>query len=250
VRIGATIMGLMGMIVGASASDRILIFAAASTAGAVNEITAMYGASAQTQVAASFAASSTLARQIENGAPADVFLSANSHWMDHLDRAQLLAPGTRRDLLGNRLVLIAPIGGPAETVLSGDLPIAALLGDGLLALGDPDHVPAGQYARAALSSLGLWGAVARKIAPMLDVRAALAMVARGEVPLGVVYRTDARASPDVRIIAMFPETSHHPIVYPVAVVAGRAGEEALAFHDYLASPAAGAVFAKHGFSVR
>jgi molybdate transport system substrate-binding protein len=226
----------------------VMVFAAASTASAIQDIIALYGA--RGAVAASFAASSALARQIENGAPADIYISANPRWMDALAGAGLIETASRRDLLGNRLVLIAPADSPVRVDLSAMPALDALLGDGRLALADPAHVPAGQYARAALEALGLWPAVAGAVAPMNNVRAALVLVERGEAPLGVVYATDAAITDGVRVAAVFPESSHPPITYPAAIVAGHASPAVRAFHDFLFADAARAVFAAHGFTLK
>ena len=233
----------------AHAAETVLLFAAASTTDAVAEAIARYRAETGAEVTASFAASSALARQIENGAPAHLFLSSNVEWVDYLEGKGLLVPESRRDLLGNRLVLVAPADSRVEVSIGPDLALAALLGDGRLAIADPDHVPAGRYARAALESLGLWPEVEGRTVRTLDVRAALALVERGEVPPGIVYATDVTACRACRTVAVFPESSHPPIRYPLALVAGQAGPAARAFYDFLASPAAAAIFARHGFAV-
>jgi len=236
---------------GIRAADTVTVFAAASTADALDEVGRTYAAEQRGRVVPVIASSSTLARQIEQGSPADVFVSADARWMDDLQERGLIDPATRSDLLGNRLVLIAPRGeAPDSAAVSPALDLPALLGDGRLAVGDPGHVPAGLYARQALESLGLWGAVADRLAPAADVRRALALVARGEAPLGIVYATDAAASDRVVVVGAFPADSHDPIVYPAAAVAGSA--HAAAARDFLAflhSPAAAAVFTRHGFEV-
>ena len=226
----------------------VMVFAAASTANAIQDVIALYGP--RGAVVASFAASSALARQIENGAPADIYISANPRWMDALAGAGLIETASRRDLLGNRLVLIAPADNAVSVDLSATPLLDDLLGDGRLALADPAHVPAGQYARAALEALGLWPAVAGAVAPMNNVRAALVLVERGEAPLGVVYATDAAITDGVRVAGIFPESSHPPITYPVAIVAGRETVAVRAFHDFLFADPARAVFAAHGFIVK
>ncbi len=241
----------LAVCLGGPASARgaeVMVFAAASTASAIQDVIVLYGA--RGAVAASFAASSALARQIENGAPADIYISANPRWMDSLAGAGLIETASRRDLLGNRLVLIAPADSPVSVALSAKPALDSLLGDGRLALADPAHVPAGQYARAALEALGLWPAVAGAVAPMNNVRAALVLVERGEAPLGVVYATDAAMTVGVRVAGLFPESSHPPIVYPAAIVAGRAGPAVRAFHDFHFADAARAVFAAHGFTLK
>ena len=228
----------------AQADDRLLVFAAASLKNALDEAAASYGK----KVVASYGASSTLARQIENGAPADVFISADLEWMDYLEKKRLLAPGTRRDLLGNRLVLVSPVINPLRLEPSAGFPLAKALGSGRLAIADPQSVPAGKYARAALQKLGVWNEVAARLAPADNVRGALAFVARGEAPLGIVYATDAREEPRVVVAGVFPEDSHPPIVYPAALLRGaRPGARELL--DFLASPAARAIFGKHGFAL-
>jgi len=219
------------------------VFAAASLKNALDEVAALSPA----KPSISYGASSALARQIEAGAPAQVFVSADLDWMDYLDKRKLLKPGTRRNLLGNRLVLVAPAGSTAAPEIRAGFPLAALLGNGRLAVGDPQHVPAGKYAQAALTKLGVWDSVASRLAPSENVRVALALVARGEAPLGIVYATDAASEPKVRVAATFPEGLHPPIVYPVALTKA-AGAPAAAFVALLASPAALAVFQKHGFT--
>ena len=222
----------------AAAQERLLVFAAASLKNALDEANAGFGA----PCAVSYGASSTLARQIEAGAPAQVFISADEEWMDYLAKKGLLAAGTRRDLLGNRLVWIVPAGREAP----GE-PWRALGPRDRLAIGDPQHVPAGKYARAALERMGLWQSLAGRVAGAENVRAALALVARGESPLGIVYQTDARDEPRVAIAARIDPRLHPPIVYPAAALRG-AAPLALRYLDYLASPQAMAHFARHGFT--
>jgi molybdate transport system substrate-binding protein len=227
----------------------LIVFAAASTTNAIRELAALYETRAGVRITSSLAASSTLAKQIEAGAPADIFLSANPRWMDHLEAAGLLVDGTRHDLLGNRVVLIAPTASPLESVqINAQLNLSALLGtDGRLAMGDPAHVPAGLYGRQALESLGLWLSVADRIAPMGDVRAALTMVERGETPLGIVYATDAAISDRVKILGTFPVDTHPPVVYPIARLRESNAEPAGAFLRFLQSSDAEAIFLKYGF---
>ena len=229
-------------------AETITVFAAASLATALTQVARDYEAGHEHQIVLSFAGSSALARQIQLGAPADIFVSASPDWMDHLQAGDLIDPDSRIDLLGNSIVLIAH--GPAEEVtLSPDLDLAALLGDGRLAMALTEAVPAGIYGRAALQSLGLWDQVAPKVAETDNVRAALALVALGEAPLGIVYATDARAEPDVSVIAVFPADSHPPITYPAALLYGPVGEDAASFMTYLSSPEALAVFEAEGFTV-
>jgi molybdate transport system substrate-binding protein len=229
----------------------VTVFAAASTTNAVTDIAALYMAShAGDKVVASFASSSTLAKQIDNGAPADIYLSANTKWMDYLAEHKMLEPASRSDLLGNRIVLIAPgQSSMADIDVKPDFPLAGLLADGRLSMGDPEHVPAGIYGKQALVRLNVWDSVQSKLAPMKDVRAALAMVERGEVPLGLVYATDAAISTKVRVVGVFPQDSHPPIVYPVAIVAGHSSPAAEGFLQFLKSADAKAIFEKYGFSV-
>jgi molybdate transport system substrate-binding protein len=230
-----------------AAADTITVFAAASLRGALDEAARPWEASTGHKLRIAYAASSALARQIEAGAPAQVFVSADTEWMQYLaGRGLLQAPA--RDLLGNELVLVAPARRvPALKVAKG-FAIAQALGDGRLAMADPRSVPAGRYAKAALESLGAWPSVAARIAPADNVRSALNLVARGEAPLGIVYRTDAMAEPAVAIVDAFPPSSHPPVVYPVAALKG-ASAAAASLVDALASPGARAAWEKHGFRV-
>jgi molybdate transport system substrate-binding protein len=224
--------------------QRLVVFAAASLKGALDEVAAL---EAPAPVIA-YGASSALARQIENGAPADVFVSADLDWMDYLEKKGFVAPGTRRNVLGNRLVLVAPAAEPVRLQPAPGFAIGRALGSGRLALADPASVPAGKYARAALERLGVWDEVARRTAPAENVRAALALVARGETPLGVVYASDARAEPKVKVAGVFPEDSHPPIVYPAAALQG-AQPGARRFLERLSGARARAIFERHGFTV-
>ena len=236
---------LAAVALGARAEDRLLVFAAASLKNALDEATSVYAGG---KVVVSYGASSTLAKQIENGAPADVFISADLDWMDYVEKKGRLAPGTRRILLGNRLVLIAPATRPIGLQPATGFPLGKALGSGRLALADPGSVPAGRYAKAALEKLGVWNEVAGRIAAAENVRAALAFVARGEAPLGIVYQTDAMEEPRVVVAGRFPEGTHPPIVYPAAVLkSARPG--ARRFLDFLAGPQARAIFEKHGFAL-
>ncbi|AOY57164.1 molybdate ABC transporter substrate-binding protein [Desulfococcus multivorans] len=250
----AGIMGLDAFVgSGAAAETDVLVFAAASTTNALTEIGEQYTAAHPgRRITPSFASSSALAKQIESGAPADIFLSANRKWMDYLAEKDLIATESRFDLLGNRIVLIAPIKStmPSITVVPGFSLAAALGADGRLSLGDPDHVPAGIYGKKALENLGGWDAVKDRLAPMKDVRAALVLVERGEAPLGLVYATDAAISKKVRVVGTFPEDSHPPIVYPAAAVSGGKTAASRHFLDFLRSPAARMIFEKYGFVVR
>lgn len=240
-------LGLLPLLLaqGALAQD-VTVFAAASLKDALDEVAGAWRGATGGAATVSYAGSSALARQIEAGAPADVFISANAAWMDALQREGLLAPATRRDLLGNALVLVAPAGAPPLAL--ADLPGA--LGDGRLAMALYDAVPAGIYGREALTSLGLWEALEDRVAQADNVRAALALVATGEAPYGIVYASDAAAEPRVEVVARFPDGSHPDIVYPAAAVAEGDVAAATAFLDYLETPPADAIFAAHGFRLR
>jgi molybdate transport system substrate-binding protein len=234
----------------AAAADKIMVFAAASLTDALNTLDARYTAHAGVPVTASFASSSVLARQIEAGAPAQIFLSADAKWMDYLAQKGLIEPATRSDVVGNRLVLIAPAEqGIGPFAIDRALDWQRLLGsDGRLAVGDPDHVPAGIYAKEALSSLGVWTALEPRLARAEDVRGALALVEHGAAPLGIVYVTDARMSTRVKIVGVFPAASHSPIVYPFAVVKGAGSPAVQAYFRFLKGPEARSVFDAYGFS--
>lgn len=229
----------------ANAAD-ILVFAASSTTNALSEIARSYEEKSGQKISISFAGSSKLAKQIHAGAPADLFLSANTRWMDYLETAGLIEPKTRSDLLGNTLVLIQP-NDDSPGISLEKLPEG--LADGRLAVGDPNHVPAGIYAKQALEKLNLWPSLEHRLAAMPNVRAALTLVSRGETAAGIVYLTDALISTKVRVAARFPQASHQQIRYPVAIVKGRATPEVLAFAAFLRSADAVKLFTKHGFSV-
>ncbi len=232
----------------------VTVFAAASTTNALGDIAELFAARGRGKVVCSFASSSTLAKQIEQGAPAQVFISADQKWMNWMEERRLIEPGSRRDLLGNRLVIIAPRASQADLNfgtgrdLGRELLLA--LGDGRLALGDPDHVPVGIYAKHSLTQFGAWAALEPRLARAADVRAALTLVERGEAPLGIVYSTDAAVTAKVRVVAVFPESSHPPIVYPACLVVGQATPQGRAFLEFLGSPEARKVFEKYGFAVK
>lgn len=230
------------------ATAEVLVFAAASLKNALDDASAAYQRQEGDRIVISYAASSALARQIENGAPADIFISADLDWMDYVQRKKLIKPETRKNLLGNRLVLIAPAASTVAAAIKPGFPLATLLGDGRLAIADPDSVPAGKYAKAALATLGVWASVENKLARAENVRAALFFVARREAPLGIVYQTDADADKGVRIVAAFPEDSHPPILYPIALTAA-SHDGAAKFLTFLESPAARPFFEKEGFTV-
>jgi molybdate transport system substrate-binding protein len=224
----------------------IVVFAAASLTNVLQDLGDAFTKQTSVPVKFSFAASSTLARQIESGAPADVFFSADLDWMDYLQQRNLIQPASRRDILGNRLVLIAPNSSAIELKIKPHFPLATALGSKRLATGDPDSVPAGRYARAALIQLGVWDEVADRLIRADSVRSALAFVDRGEAPLGVVYETDARIDKNVRVVDVFPASSHPPIVYPIALTTN-AKADAAQFVTYIASPVADVTFKAYGF---
>jgi molybdate transport system substrate-binding protein len=234
----------------AAAQDKpVLVFAAASLKNALDDISAQYQHDTGKSASISYAASSALAKQIEAGAPADIFISADLDWMDYLAGKNLIQANSRKTLLGNKLVLIAPVKSARPVKIQPGFPIAKLLKGGRLALADPDSVPAGKYAKAALQNLGAWDSVANSLAPGENVRATLALVARGETPLGIVYKTDAAAEPAVKIVGIFPENSHPPVVYPIAFTASSANPDAAAFLAYVESAKAKPLFRKQGFTV-
>ena len=230
-------------------ADQITVFAAASLKTALDDIARDFQRASGYSIALSAAGSSVLARQIALGAPADIFISANVTWMDRLQRDGAIALDTRFDLLGNRLALIAHDPDAQMVQMTSDLPLAKMLGDARLAMALVDAVPAGIYGKAALTSLGLWSDVAPKVAQTDNVRAALALVALGEVPYGIVYKTDALAEPRVHTVGIFPAETHPPIVYPVAAVRDGTSAPVDAFLRYLRGGAARQTFERHGFTV-
>ncbi len=234
----------------AAAAERLLVFAAGSLQGSVDEVARAYERAGGARVTVSYAASSVLARQIEQGAATDVYVSASPKWMDRLERGRWLRPGTRGNLLGNRLVLVTPADRAAQVTIHTGFPLARLLDGGRLAMGDPGYVPAGVYAKAALETFGVWRTVANRVAGTPDVRRALALVARGEAPYGIVYATDAKADPRVAVVGVFPEHSHPSIDYSAAVPAASVHAEAERLLGFLWSPKARTVFQAHGFAVR
>jgi molybdate transport system substrate-binding protein len=232
-----------------AADDRnqeVLVFAAASLTNVLDEIGAAYTQQTRQPVKFSYAASSALARQLEAGARADVFFSADLEWMDYLQARGLIVRATRRNVLRNRLALVAPADSKIELKIAPGFALAAALGNGRLATGDPESVPVGKYARSALTSLGVWNDIADRLVRADNVRSALAFIARGETPLGIVYETDAKIEKRVRVVDFFPADSHPPIVYPVAVTA-QARPSAVQFIDFLRSSAAQNAFEKYGF---
>lgn len=231
-----------------AAADEILVFAAASLAGALDDVADAF-ADGGAPVTVSYAGTAALARQIEAGAAADIFISADDAWMDYVEERGLIDPASRTDLLGNRLVLVAPDGATTGGAEGPTELIAGTVGvDARLAMADVDAVPAGRYGRAALESLGIWNAVAPYIVESENVRAALAFVARGEARLGIVYATDAAAEPDVEVVATFADELHPPIVYPAAATT-TADADSRAFLAFLGGPEAAAIFAGYGFTI-
>ena len=232
-----------------SAGESLTVFAAASLKEVLEEVGKLYHAGGGAEVRFSFAASSALAKQIAAGAPADLFVSADLKWMDDLDARKLLRPETRVNLLGNVLVVVAPATSTLETIAFTPEAFDRALGAGKLATGEVNSVPVGIYAKTAFEKLGLWPTLGGRIAQSDSVRSALAFVARGEAPLGVVYATDARVEKAVKVLATFPAGSHEPVVYPVAITVASKQAEAAAFLAFLKGPAARAVFERAGFPV-
>ncbi|MCC6470084.1 MAG: molybdate ABC transporter substrate-binding protein [Alphaproteobacteria bacterium] len=226
-----------------------VIFAAASLKNALDDIAAQWKAETGKNPAISYAASSALAKQIEQGAPADMFISADLDWMDYLQQRNLIKPATCGNLLANRIVLIAAKESKVTAKIAPGFDLASLLGTGRLAMADTIAVPAGKYGKAALEALKVWPSVEGKIAQAENVRAALLLVSRGEAPLGIVYQTDAAADPNVKIVDAFPQDTHPPIVYPIALTAGGTNPDAPGFLAYLKSAKAKPLFEKQGFSV-
>jgi molybdate transport system substrate-binding protein len=236
--------------VGAHAQGRdLLVFAAASLKNALDDADGQYQRDAGHKIVASYGASPALAKQIENGAPADVFISADLDWMDYVATRKLIKPETRFNLLGNKLVLVAPADSRINLTIGPNFPLAQALGNDRIAMADPASVPAGKYGKAALEALGVWASVAAKVAPAQDVRATLLLVSRGEAPLGIVYQTDAAADKGVKIVGAFPESTHPPIIYPIAVTAASTNPGTSAYVGFLKSLAAKPAFEKQGFVV-
>lgn len=231
----------------AHAEQEVTVFAAASLTNAMQDLGKAYTEKTGVKVVFSFASSSAIAKQIESGAPADLFISADAEWMDYLQQRSLIDVATRKDILSNRLVLIAPAGSTVQLKIAPGFPLAQALGkDGRLSTGDPDFVPVGRYARSALTNLGVWNDVADRLLRAENVRSAMAFVSRGEAPLGIVYLSDVGVDKKVRIVDTFPTSSHLPIVYPAALVKGaKAGTQE--FYAFILTPESRAVFEKFGF---
>lgn len=233
-----------------AAADDVVVFAAASLKDALDAVNADWQKATGKHATISYAASSALAKQIESGAPADLFISADLDWMDYVDQKKLIVDGTRRNLLGNSLVLIAPADGKADKVdIKPGVALDKLLGGGKLAMADPAAVPAGKYGKAALTKLGVWDAVSGSVAAAENVRACLLLVARGEAPYGIVYKTDAAVEPKVRIVGSFPADSHPAIIYPIGVTTAAKNPDAKAFAIFLGGPDAQKQFEHFGFAV-
>ena len=230
-------------------AQSLSVLAAASLKEALDEVSTQFQHANNQKVAVSYLASSALAKQIENGAPADIFISADLDWMDYVEQRKLLKAGTRTNLLHNRLVLIAPEGSKLQLEIRPGFALDKQLGDGKLSMADPDSVPAGKYGKAALENLKVWPSVENKVAQAENVRATLILVSRGEAPLGIVYETDAFAEKKVRIVARFPQDSYPAIIYPVAAIATSRHAATAVYLNYLKSGEARAIFEKYGFSM-
>jgi molybdate transport system substrate-binding protein len=245
------VLAVSGLLIGPARAQTtgndVIVFAAASLQTALDELGPQIEKATGAHVKASYAASSALAKQIENAAPADIFISADLDWMDYVATRNLIQPASRVNLLGNQLVLIAPANSTVSLTIAPNFKLAGALGADRLAVADPASVPAGKYARAALTSLGVWDSVADKLAAGENVRAALLLVSRGEAPLGIVYRSDAHADPGVKVVDAFPESSHPPIVYPIALTTG-ARPAAAKVVAFLETAPARAVFEQQGFT--
>lgn len=228
---------------------KLVVFAAASMETALDDITPVFVKQKGKTASVSYGSSAILAKQIERGAPADVYISADVKWMDYLEGKKLIAPGTRRNLLGNSLVLIEPADQQAQLKIAPGFDLADAAGDGKIAVCTVESCPAGIYAKEALQKLGVWDRVEPKLAQAANVRDALALVARGEAKFGIVYATDAKAEPKVKVVDVFPEATHSPIIYPVAVVAGSKNPDAAVFVAFLTSQAAVKILKAQGFTV-
>lgn len=226
----------------------LIIFAAASMKTALDGVAAAFAKETGEMPKISYASSAVLAKQINEGAPADIYISADLKWMDYLEKAKLLKPHTRRDLLGNALVLIAPTDTKETLEIGPSFPLAKALGDGKLAVCTVTSCPAGIYGKEALTTLGVWKAVEPKLAQAANVREALMLVARGEAKFGIVYATDAKAEPRVKVIGTFPDTTHKPVVYPIAVLARSTNPEAVTFVAFMTSQAAAKILTSQGFT--
>lgn len=233
----------------AAFADDVLVFAAASLKNALDDTIAAYAKNGGGAVKASYAASSALAKQIDSGAPADIFISADPDWMNDVQKNHAIKADTRFDFLGNVLVMVEPADSKMAVNITPGFPLATMLGNDRLAMADPDAVPAGKYGKAALQKLGVWDAVEAKVARAEDVRAALLFVSRKEAPFGIVYQTDAAADPGVKIAGIFPANTYPPIIYPAAILTASKNPDAAKFFAYMHSDAAKPFFTKQGFSI-
>ena len=233
----------------AAAAEKVTVFAAASLKNALDAANAAWQKETGNETTVSYAASSALAKQIEAAAPADLFISADLAWMDYVAEKKLIKDDTRVNLLGNRIVLVAPKDKASTVEIKEGFDLAGLVGDGKLAMGAVDSVPAGKYGKAALEKLGVWSSVEGKVAGAESVRAALALVSRGEAPYGIVYQTDAAADPGVAVVGTFPEDSHPPIIYPVAILSESKSAVSAAYLDFLKSDKAAPFFTEQGFTI-
>jgi molybdate transport system substrate-binding protein len=231
-------------------ASSVVVFAAASLKNALDDAAHAFERQGGVPIKVSYAASSQLAKQIESGAPADIFISADLDWMNYAQSHNLIDPATRKDLLGNELVLVAPAGSGAKIEIKHGFDLVGMLKGGRLAMADPDSVPAGKYGKAALEKLGIWQQVASHVAGAENVRAALLYVDRNETPLGIVYATDAASDPRVEIAGVFPKATHPPIIYPIALTKAATGNpNASKFLSFLESPTASPYFRKQGFTI-
>jgi molybdate transport system substrate-binding protein len=242
--------GASGAPVRAADTDTVLVFAASSLTDVLTELAETYAKAGHSRPAFSFAASSALARQIENGAPAAVFISADEQWMDYVAERKLIVADTRASFLGNTLVLVSPADKPLKVDIKQGFDLAKALNGGKLSMGDPDSVPVGKYGKTALENLGIWKSVEANVIRADNVRVALAFVERGEAAAGIVYATDAALTQKVAVAGAFPEASYPPVSYPIAVLAGKDTPAARAFRDFALSAEAKAVFAKYGFKIK
>ncbi|KQV73037.1 molybdate ABC transporter substrate-binding protein [Rhizobium sp. Root1220] len=233
----------------AIAAEKVTVFAAASLKNALDAANAAWAKDGGKEAVVSYAASSALAKQIESGAPADIFISADLDWMDYVAKKNLIKADTRSNLLGNRIVLVAAKDRAKPVDIKRGFDLAALLDDGKLAMGEVKSVPAGKYGKAALEKLGVWSSIESKVAGVESVRAALALVSRGEAPYGIVYQTDAAADSGVAVVGTFPADSHPPIIYPVAILAESKNPDAAAYLDFLKSEKAAPFFTAQGFTI-
>ncbi|CDZ56927.1 molybdate ABC transporter substrate-binding protein [Neorhizobium galegae] len=247
--VAAAFVSLASFAAPAAAQEKVTVFAAASMKNALDNANKAWAAQGGGQVTVSYAASSALAKQIESGAPADIFISADLDWMKYLSDKKLVREDTRLNWLGNRIVLVAAKDTAKPVDIRPGVDLAGLLKGGRLAMGEPNAVPAGKYGRASLEKLGLWSSVEKSLASAESVRAALAFVSRGEAPYGIVYQTDAAADPGVAIVGTFPADTHPPIIYPIATLSESKSKDAPAYLGYLTSDKAAPFFEKEGFTV-